>query len=223
MHDITLTQIALFLAAAVVAAPIAKLLRIGNVLGYLLVGVLIGPSTLGPHVLRLRGQVDPALRRVRRRAAAVRDRPRAAPQAPVGHAQRRLRPRQRAGRRSRRWCSRQSRWRSALRGRPHSSPAWRSRSPRPRLRCSSWRRRAISRAARAPGASPCCCSRTWRRSRSSRSRRCSPSASVDDAPKMDLLAALEGHRHHRRSSSSSVATCSTNSSASSRARASRKR
>lgn len=47
MHDITLTQIALFLAAAVVAAPIAKLLRIGNVLGYLLVGVLIGPSVLG--------------------------------------------------------------------------------------------------------------------------------------------------------------------------------
>ena len=47
MHDITLTQIALFLAAAVVAAPIAKLLRIGNVLGYLLVGVLIGPAVLG--------------------------------------------------------------------------------------------------------------------------------------------------------------------------------
>jgi len=47
MHDVTLTQIALFLAAAVVAAPIGKLLRIGNVLGYLLVGVLIGPAVLG--------------------------------------------------------------------------------------------------------------------------------------------------------------------------------
>ena len=47
MHDVTLTQIALFLAAAVVAAPLAKLLRIGNVLGYLLVGVLIGPFVLG--------------------------------------------------------------------------------------------------------------------------------------------------------------------------------
>jgi monovalent cation:proton antiporter-2 (CPA2) family protein len=47
MYDVTLTQIALFLAAAVVAAPIAKLLRIGNVLGYLLVGVLIGPAVLG--------------------------------------------------------------------------------------------------------------------------------------------------------------------------------
>ena len=47
MHDITLTQVALFLAAAVVAAPLAKLLRVGNVLGYLLVGVLIGPGVLG--------------------------------------------------------------------------------------------------------------------------------------------------------------------------------
>jgi len=47
LHDVTLTQIALFLAAAVVAAPLAKLLRIGTVLGYLLVGVLIGPFGLG--------------------------------------------------------------------------------------------------------------------------------------------------------------------------------
>jgi glutathione-regulated potassium-efflux system protein KefB len=47
MHDVTLAQVALFLAAAVVAAPLGKLLRIGNVLGYLLVGVLIGPFGLG--------------------------------------------------------------------------------------------------------------------------------------------------------------------------------
>jgi glutathione-regulated potassium-efflux system protein KefB len=47
MHEITLAQVALFLAAAVVAAPLAKLLRVGNVLGYLLVGVLIGPAVLG--------------------------------------------------------------------------------------------------------------------------------------------------------------------------------
>ena len=47
MTDVTLTQVALFLAAAVVAAPLAKLLRVGKVLGYLLVGVLIGPFGLG--------------------------------------------------------------------------------------------------------------------------------------------------------------------------------
>ena len=47
MTDVTLTQVALFLAAAVVAAPLARFLRIGNVLGYLLVGVLIGPFGLG--------------------------------------------------------------------------------------------------------------------------------------------------------------------------------
>jgi glutathione-regulated potassium-efflux system protein KefB len=47
MHDVTLEQVALFLAAAVVAAPLAKLLRVGNVLGYLLVGVLIGPAVSG--------------------------------------------------------------------------------------------------------------------------------------------------------------------------------
>jgi glutathione-regulated potassium-efflux system protein KefB len=47
MHSVTLAQIALLLAAAVVAAPLAKLLRVGNVLGYLLVGVLIGPGALG--------------------------------------------------------------------------------------------------------------------------------------------------------------------------------
>jgi glutathione-regulated potassium-efflux system protein KefB len=47
MHDITLTQVALFLAAAVVAAPLARLLHVGTVLGYLLVGVLIGPAVMG--------------------------------------------------------------------------------------------------------------------------------------------------------------------------------
>jgi glutathione-regulated potassium-efflux system protein KefB len=47
MTDVTLTQVALFLAAAVVAAPLARLLRIGKVLGYLLVGVLIGPFGVG--------------------------------------------------------------------------------------------------------------------------------------------------------------------------------
>ncbi len=45
--NVSLAQVALFLAAAVVAAPLAKYLRIGNVLGYLLVGVAIGPFGLG--------------------------------------------------------------------------------------------------------------------------------------------------------------------------------
>jgi glutathione-regulated potassium-efflux system protein KefB len=47
MPDVTLAQVALFLAAAVVAAPLAKFLHMGTVLGYLLVGVLIGPFGLG--------------------------------------------------------------------------------------------------------------------------------------------------------------------------------
>src|SRR5882724_10863553 len=40
-------QIALFLAAAVVAVPIARRLGLGAVLGYLLAGVTIGPWALG--------------------------------------------------------------------------------------------------------------------------------------------------------------------------------
>ncbi len=47
MNGITLAQIALFLAAAAIAAPLAKLLRIGTVLGYLFAGILIGPYGLG--------------------------------------------------------------------------------------------------------------------------------------------------------------------------------
>ena len=47
MQDITTVHIALFLAAAAIAAPLAKILRIGTVLGYLLAGVVIGPYGLG--------------------------------------------------------------------------------------------------------------------------------------------------------------------------------
>ena len=47
MQHISLLQIALFLAAAALAAPLAKALKIGTVLGYLLAGVLIGPFGLG--------------------------------------------------------------------------------------------------------------------------------------------------------------------------------
>ncbi len=47
MNSFTLAHIALFLAAAAIAAPLAKVLRIGTVLGYIFAGVLIGPHGLG--------------------------------------------------------------------------------------------------------------------------------------------------------------------------------
>jgi monovalent cation:proton antiporter-2 (CPA2) family protein len=47
MHDTTLVEVAVFLAAAVFAAPLARKLGIGSVLGYLIAGVLIGPYGLG--------------------------------------------------------------------------------------------------------------------------------------------------------------------------------
>ena len=47
MANITLEQAAWLLAAAAVAAPLAKFLRIGSVLGYLLAGVLMGPYGFG--------------------------------------------------------------------------------------------------------------------------------------------------------------------------------
>ncbi|MGE0668803.1 MAG: monovalent cation:proton antiporter-2 (CPA2) family protein [Sphingomonadales bacterium] len=47
MTDNILIEIALFLAASVFAAPIARRLGIGSVLGYLLAGIVIGPFGLG--------------------------------------------------------------------------------------------------------------------------------------------------------------------------------
>ena len=47
MYDTTLVQIAVFLAASVFAAPLARKLGIGSVLGYLAAGILIGPYGLG--------------------------------------------------------------------------------------------------------------------------------------------------------------------------------
>ena len=41
--DVILTNVAVFLIAAVAIVPLAKLLRLGSVLGYLLAGLLIGP------------------------------------------------------------------------------------------------------------------------------------------------------------------------------------
>ncbi len=121
MPGVTLQESAVLLAALAIAAPLARWLGIGSVLGYLVAGMLLGPSTIGLGVLRLRGQGDPQLRRVRHRAAAVRDRAGAAPQASVGDAQRRVRARQRAsGRdRSRPGACRAGCW--ACNGRPPSS------------------------------------------------------------------------------------------------------
>jgi glutathione-regulated potassium-efflux system ancillary protein KefC/glutathione-regulated potassium-efflux system protein KefB len=48
--DGTLLQVFVYLAAAVIAVPVAKRLGLGSVLGYLIAGVLIGP-----HLLRLAG------------------------------------------------------------------------------------------------------------------------------------------------------------------------
>jgi monovalent cation:proton antiporter-2 (CPA2) family protein len=56
VSDTVLFQAVVYLAAAVVCVPIAKRLGLGSVLGYLLAGVLIGPSVLrlvghGQHVM----------------------------------------------------------------------------------------------------------------------------------------------------------------------------
>src|ERR1700730_10861229 len=43
-----LAQIAIFLAAAVIAIPIFRYFKLGSVLGYLAAGIIIGPARLGP-------------------------------------------------------------------------------------------------------------------------------------------------------------------------------
>ena len=47
MQSLGLVQIAVFLMAAAIAAPLAKKLKIGSVLGYLIAGFLIGPYGIG--------------------------------------------------------------------------------------------------------------------------------------------------------------------------------
>lgn len=47
MNETLFTQAFLYLAAAVIAVPIAKRLGLGSVLGYLLAGIMIGPFVLG--------------------------------------------------------------------------------------------------------------------------------------------------------------------------------
>lgn len=48
MVSAQLIQVAVFLAAAAIAAPLGRSLRMGAVLGYLAAGVIIGPYVLGP-------------------------------------------------------------------------------------------------------------------------------------------------------------------------------
>jgi glutathione-regulated potassium-efflux system protein KefB len=48
MVTVQLIQVAVFLAAAAIAAPLGRFLRMGAVLGYLAAGVVIGPYVLGP-------------------------------------------------------------------------------------------------------------------------------------------------------------------------------
>jgi glutathione-regulated potassium-efflux system protein KefB len=48
MVSAQLIQVAVFLAAAAIAAPLGRVLRMGAVLGYLAAGIVIGPYVLGP-------------------------------------------------------------------------------------------------------------------------------------------------------------------------------
>ena len=48
MVSAQLIQVAVFLAAAAIAAPLGRTLRMGAVLGYLAAGIIIGPYVLGP-------------------------------------------------------------------------------------------------------------------------------------------------------------------------------
>jgi glutathione-regulated potassium-efflux system protein KefB len=47
MQDVSLFEIGLLLAAAAIAAPLAKWLRVGTVLGYLVAGIVLGPYGIG--------------------------------------------------------------------------------------------------------------------------------------------------------------------------------
>lgn len=47
MGEVSLTEVAMLLGAAAIAAPLARMARIGTVLGYLLAGVALGPFGIG--------------------------------------------------------------------------------------------------------------------------------------------------------------------------------
>jgi len=44
---VSLNEVAILLAALAIAGPLARFLRISEVLGYLVVGMVLGPNTLG--------------------------------------------------------------------------------------------------------------------------------------------------------------------------------
>ena len=83
----------IYLAAAVLAVPLARLLGLGSIIGYLAAGIAIGPWGLG---LVTDAADHPARGRVRRRADAVPGRAGARAAAPVGAAPADLRLGQRA-------------------------------------------------------------------------------------------------------------------------------
>ena len=112
MVSTQLIQVAVFLAAAAIAAPLGRSFRMGAVLGYLAAGVVIGPYVLGPLYAAQRRREHPAFRRVRRGHAAVRDRARASPGAALGDALGDLRAGHGAARWRPAWC-----WRDRPRAR----------------------------------------------------------------------------------------------------------
>ena len=147
-----------------VAAPLAKLLRIGTVLGYLLVGVLIGPFGLG--FVYTVYEVDSVLHFAEFGVVLL-----------LFLIGLELRPK-------RLWTLRTDifgvggaqvaltglalaaigigfglAWQAAL------SPAWLCPCPRRPLHCRCWRRRKSWRCDMAASPSRCCCSRTWSPSR----------------------------------------------------------
>ena len=164
MVSAQLIQVAVFLAAAAIAAPLGRIFRMGAVLGYLAAGVIIGPYILGPlyqldsvesilhfgefGVVMLLFVIGLELRPVRlwsMRSAIF----------GLGSAQLVATSLVLAAiglglaSGSARRCS------SALR----------CRSPRPPSHCRFWTRRARSIRAMGGSPSPCCCSRTSRPSR----------------------------------------------------------